>query len=303
MSHEEGSRCEELFATPEEVVTFAQAYFATEFPNGERRDCLPPDELKAAAESGVLPGAELLEHVFRCSDCFRSYRSARLARLSHVTAKGSCWAEFRVSLASFTTRHAAPMATALCIAIVGLLATGLLLNARRETLGSSVVVVNVEDLRIETSPMAPQTHMGVVSEDERGEAKPPRQGITSIRKNSQTRRPKLGNSRAALPLVDINLREETLLRSVEEAVTPPRVINLSRRRQRVRLRMPVGSGSGRYTVTVVDAFGRRLVGATGRSNGRTLTVDLDLRGLDKKKYRMCLERDGEAPDCYQAVVD
>jgi hypothetical protein len=303
VNHVEGRRCEELFATQEEVITFAQAYFATEFPNGERRDCLPPDELKVAAESGVLPSAELLEHVFRCSDCFRSYRGAKLARLSHIPAKGSWWANFRVSLASFTSRPAAPMAATLCLAIVGLLTTLLILNARRAPLGSSTIATKVEDLKIAMSPTASQTHMDVVSEVERGETKPPQQDIASARKNSQTRRPKLGNSRAALPLVDINLREETLLRSVEEAVSPPSVINLSRRRQRVRLRMPAGSGSGRYTVTVVDAFGRRLVGSTGRSNGRTLTVDLDLSGLDKKKYRMCLERDGEAPDCYQVVVD
>ena len=53
---------------------------------------------------------------------------------------------------------------------------------------------------------------------------------------------------------------------------------------------------------VVDAYGKPLVTGAARSGGRTLTVDLDLRGLTAKPYRLCLSRDGEAPDCYQISI-
>jgi hypothetical protein len=66
--------------------------------------------------------------------------------------------------------------------------------------------------------------------------------------------------------------------------------------------MPRGSAAGRYTVKVVDAFGKPLLTTTARSGGRTLTVELDLRGLAAKLYRLCLSRDGEAPDCYLMSV-
>jgi hypothetical protein len=31
-------------------------------------------------------------------------------------------------------------------------------------------------------------------------------------------------------------------------------------------------------------------------------VDLDLRGLSAKSYRLCISREGEAPDCYLMSV-
>jgi hypothetical protein len=66
--------------------------------------------------------------------------------------------------------------------------------------------------------------------------------------------------------------------------------------------MPRGSAAGRYTVKVVDAYGKPVLATTARSGGRIFTVELDLRGLTAKLYRLCLSRDGEAPDCYLMSV-
>jgi hypothetical protein len=52
----------------------------------------------------------------------------------------------------------------------------------------------------------------------------------------------------------------------------------------------------------VDAFGKTLVTTAANSDGKTLTTDLDLRSLAARKYRLCLARDGEAPDCYLVSV-
>ncbi|HEY1402802.1 MAG TPA: hypothetical protein VGB05_01610, partial [Pyrinomonadaceae bacterium] len=123
---------------------------------------------------------------------------------------------------------------------------------------------------------------------------------------ARLRRPKAATktTRAspALPIIDIDLKEDGLLRDGDKPDRKPRVINLSRTRQQLRLRMPDGSSSGRYTVTIVDAFGKRLLTTTANSNGKTLTVALNLRSLDTKKYRLCLEHNGESPDCYLIVI-
>lgn len=113
MSREASTR-EALFANPEEVVTFAQAYYATEFPNSERRDCPHINNaLRAVARSGKVPDANLRAHLFKCSECFRTYRSARMdhrpqsiARASwlHGLRAASCKLARRLSLAVFGQR-------------------------------------------------------------------------------------------------------------------------------------------------------------------------------------------------------
>jgi hypothetical protein len=103
-------------------------------------------------------------------------------------------------------------------------------------------------------------------------------------------------------IINLDLAEDYYLRA-EGAGSKQRLINLSRVRQRLRLRMPRGSGGGLYTVTVVDVFGKPLIKTLANSDGRTLTVQLDLSVLDKKKYRLCLARGEAAPDCFLIDVN
>jgi hypothetical protein len=68
--------------------------------------------------------------------------------------------------------------------------------------------------------------------------------------------------------------------------------------------LPEGNIKGAYRVRILDAFGKSVASATGRSpDGRTLSVLLDLRKLERKKYRLCISRSGEAPDCYPAIIE
>ncbi len=300
VNHEDKSR-EELFTDPEEVVTFAQAYYATEFPNDDRLGCPSAGDLLRVAHKGAPPDERLRSHLFACSDCFRSYRSARMSRQAQAATAVRWWNGLGVGLAGLRARWVPVAAGALSLILLGLITAVLL---RQEHTDSPAVAVSYSP---KGSPPATPAEMpddgaaSSVPEPDLGRARPDRPATkVAPRKDgaveSRTRR------RPPLRVVYIDLIADDLSRGDDQNGTRQRVITLTPERQRLRLRMPRGSAAGRYTVKVVDAFGRPLLTTAARSGGRTLTVDLDLSGLTAKSYRLCLSRDGEAPDCYLLTV-
>ncbi|HKB09751.1 MAG TPA: hypothetical protein VKD69_03815, partial [Vicinamibacterales bacterium] len=66
----------------EEVSETAIEYFSTAFPNPERAGCPGPERLRAAASSADPVSGDLRTHLFQCSECFISFRAARLVASS-----------------------------------------------------------------------------------------------------------------------------------------------------------------------------------------------------------------------------
>ncbi len=300
MNHEDKSR-EELFIDPEEVVTFAQAYYTTEFPNDERRDCPPTETLREAARSGKPPGGQLRSHLFDCSECFRSFRSARMSHRTQVLPARPRLALLGAALANIRSPWAPVAVGASCLVFLGLIAV-VLWHSRTDS--RDVAVNYLPPGSPPTTPPTGLTDNGAASDVKEpvpSSSRPDRQALkispSAIKGAAKNPRP-----RPSLPVVYVDLKEDNLLRGDDEASSTRRVITLSPERQRLRLRMPRGSAAGRYTVKVVDAFGKSLLTTAAKSSGRTLTVELDLRGLTAKSYRLCLSRDGEAPDCYLMSV-
>ncbi len=294
VNHEEKKR-EELFTDPEELVTFAQAYYATEFPNDGRGGCPPVEALRKAAHSGTPPDERLRSHLFGCSGCFRSYRSARMSREAAPAVR---WRDrLGVGLAGLRSPWAPVAAGALGLVFLGLLTAVVL---RQERSDSPAVAVNYSPKVSPPATPAEAPDAGAASsvrEPDPGRAQPDRPAAKGTPRKagaveSRTRR------RPSLRVVYIDLIADDLSRGEDQNGAGRRVITLTPERQRLRLRMPRGSAAGRYTVKVVDAFGKPLLTTAAKSAGRTLTVDLDLSGLAAKSYRLCLSRDGEAPDCY-----
>jgi hypothetical protein len=299
--HEDSKR-DELFTDPEEAVTFAQAYYSTEFPNDEHRACPTTESLRAAAHSRNLPDAQQRAHLFKCSECFRSYRSARRSHPPQAAAERSTWRMLGAALAGLTLRPSPLIVAASCLVFLGVGAAALLWQARKD---SPSVAVNYS--RPETSPRIALPPPPASNPEAAGAPEPPasQSERAPVTQNAQARRRKAErrNPRfhTALRVVEINLKEEDLLRG--EGGDTQRVIRLSPERQRLRMRMPHGSVRGRYTVRIVDAFGKPLVTTVANSDGKTLTADLDLSSLNGTKYRLCLAREGEAPDCYMVSVN
>lgn len=300
MNHEDKSR-EELFTDPEEVVTFAQAYYATEFPNGERRGCLTAESLRRAARSDTPPDERQRAHLFGCSECFRTFRSARMNRRAQAPTAGR-WRERVDAMLAGLRSPWAPVAAGLFgLIILGLVAVPFLRHRRTEA-PAVALERSPQESPTATSPEATGTaSVSSVTEADAGRARPdrstakvsPREAGATERRTRRT---------PSLRIVYIDLVADDLSRGDDQSGAGRRVITLAPERQRLRLRMPRGSVAGRYTVRVVDAFGKSLLSTEARFGGRILTVNLDLRGLTAKSYRLCLSRDGEAPDCYLMYV-
>ena len=303
MNHENNNR-EELFAEPEEVVPFAQAYYATEFPNHERQECPPPELLRGTARSNTLPDSELRAHLFKCSECFCTYRSARMTGRQTAAARESWLSGFSVAFSRLTTGSALSTAVVLCLVLCCLVAGLLAWRGGKET--PSIALNNPP--REIPSPVVTTSISPAVTPRATRETtlSPPTSRPLAPSQKVQPTRPPASRKRARAPLapqiIDVDLAEDFYLRA-EGVGSRQRLINLSRERQRLRLRMPRGSGGGRYTVTVVDVFGKPIITTAANSDGRTLTVQLDLRVLDKKRYRLCLARGEEAPDCFVMDVN
>lgn len=300
MNHDDHNR-EELFTDPEELLTFAQAYYATEFPKDEQRDCLPVEALRKAAHTGAPPDESLRSHLFSCSDCFRTYRSARMTR--QVQAAPAGWWRERLG-ARFAGRGSSWMPVAagvFSLILLGLVTATLLRRPRTD----STAVVMSYSLRV-TPPATPSSSdNGSVPVEPLQESGRPVAERQVTRPAARVSKPAAGSTRQpqlALRVVYVDLKEDDLVRGDSERGDGSRIITLAPERQRLRLRLPRGSVAGRYTVKVVDAYGKPLLTTAARTGGRMLTVEIDLRGLDAKLYRLCLSRDGEAPDCYLMSV-
>jgi len=70
-----------------------------------------------------------------------------------------------------------------------------------------------------------------------------------------------------------------------------------------RITLPEGSPAGTYSVSILDAFGKQVKSRTSYSaDGRRLEAMLNLNNLQTRKYRLCVSRSNEPPNCYRIVI-
>lgn len=301
MNHEDSTR-EKLFAEPDEIIALAQAYYATEFPNSARRGCQPADVLREIERSGKLPDARLRAHLFNCSECFRSFRSARISHRSQTAANETWWHGLAKIFATGRT-----VIVASVLSLVLLIMTADVFLPRTGVWPMNIAINNPPRGNAVPSAQTDAAPAIATAVTNNTTASVPQLARTRMTRDADPQRakkiPRSARTTATVRVIEINLEEENLLRDGDEVTGKPRLINLAPQRQRLRLQLPEGSASGRYAVNVVDAFGKPLITTSAISNGKTLMVFLDLRSLTAKKYRLCIARSGEAPDCYLVNVN
>lgn len=293
-----------LFGDAEDLVTFAQAYYATEFPRADKTGCPTLENLREAARSGLLPEDELREHLFVCSDCFRHFRSARREARQPV-APILWWRRFSPPAFGSITHQVVIAASVAGLVLCSYLALVFWRGEQesREVAMQYSAAIPALPPQAARPPAAesvreanPLTSGEIIQPPARGKATADsRRGEVVKRKGVPS-----STSRVRLPTVAIDLEEYAVLRDVNEGEGNKmgQVIRLLPERRHLRLRLPEESRAGRYEINVVDAFGKTLVAAIGNSNNRTLIAILDLRGLAIGDYRLSIARTGEAPDYY-----
>jgi hypothetical protein len=298
------------FESSDEMIVFAQEYFASDFPNPERLGCPVSGTLGALARAGKQPGAELRAHLFGCSECFQEFRTALLAHANPPPI-----VSWRDKLrGAFTLRPAPVVAGALSLLL--LVFAGIYLRQTfRETTAPGVV--GDEPARVKASPEDDATNSSTAPATPEAspthaaqQARPanlPLPGPTPPRRRPPPPLSPRENRRELLVIntIKIDLEGYTALRDADNVVGREEIaIKLPRSLIRLVLALPEGSVKGSYSLSIVDSSGKVLVVTKAHStDGKTLTATLNARKLTPQKYRLRLSREGESPGHYTVTVD
>lgn len=298
----------------EGLTSLARRYYTTRFPNPQRLGCPPPGEIIEVVGRRQVPDQALREHLFECSECFGEYRQAlaqcrpapdevtwrkRLASIGALKLSAAAMALLVLSSPFFfdrlIRRKLAPEAGQTASSTTsGARAGGAGESAPNQTATTSVAAISEGNLAMD---MARKSSVNL---------RPGGPGAETIDvdlDNYQVFRRSLKDGLAAA-------KERPSVR--EGAKTPgepvgelpgEKIISLSATRANLVLRLPETGAPGKYNVSLIDAFGRPLLSNSATSSdGVKLRMTLDLRRVPRKKYRLRLWRNGEAPAFYDVII-
>jgi hypothetical protein len=310
----EGNNIRDLDA--EELASLARRYYAARFPNPQRLGCPPPGDIINIVRSRHAPDETLLEHLFKCSECFGEYRQA-LAEC-RLAPDEVAWT---MRLLSFLTSKL--LATTMAPVILILLSLFIIPRSVWRKPASDTLQI--------AHSTSPDARAGVAGEL----ASPPPAAVAIATIPNLT-----GNSRAVTwawkssgistpraEIIDVDLdnyqvfrrsqREGLISASRElsgrggakssaepdEAPLGEKVISLPSTRASLVLQLPETGAPGKYNVSLIDAFGQPLLSSAAFSHdGVKLQVTLDLRRVPLKKHRLRIWRKGEAPAFYDVII-
>jgi hypothetical protein len=308
------------FESADELNSFAQTYFASDFSNSERKDCPATETLDSLIRTGKLPGDELRAHLFGCSECFSAYQSALAAHRAEMRASSTASSTARREswfdrLAASLKRHPLPaFASAFVLLLISL--AGIYLWQAYKSAPAQEYVARKSDPHptIDSTPDSPNQRA----------VEPPSQIASSpspaleqpspfpTPKSASQQKPSLKTPRpreqkhdemlamAAVSPYKLDLNDYAVTRDVDGQ----RPIRLLRSRRAIFLTLPEGSLAGSYTVSILDTNGAPLASTKARSSdGKSLRVILDMQHLASPNYRLRIARGGEPPDDYPVSID
>lgn len=261
MSKEPPDNHHDRFEDVEDLASFAREYFSTDFPNPSRVDCPPPGEIERLIKAGRMPPESLRSHLLGCSNCFNSYRTNLMACENNRVPVESFWSY--MSALVWRRRLAFAGASLLILLLFG--GWYYFRNVRKQ---GTIEVKNGDT----------KSH-GPVNLDHVAQRSP------------ESSSPNNNNS------VEIHFDSYGLRRGDNQEAEPS--AEVSSVRTRFLITLPEGSPVGEYEVSIVDAYGATVKTITSKSHdGKTLVAEIDLSKLPQRKYRLCVSRPAESPNCY-----
>jgi hypothetical protein len=306
----------------DELASIARQYYATRFPNPQRIGCPPPGKIIKVVSRRRVPDQALREHLFECSECFGEYRQA-LAQCRQAPVKITWW-ERLVQIVSSNLSATAIAAVILILSSLVLIDRLIwrrpALDAGNEPVAGSIPS-NAKTVGA-GEPSPSQTAIPLIAANE----KPQIEGraMDKALRSSSILKPR----GAGAETIDVDLDNYLVFRrgaggkstavneespgkegakppgAPDEAPPEEKIISLPSTRASLVLRLPETAAPGKYNVSLINAFGRALLTNSAFSpDGAKLRVTLDLRRVPRKKYRLRLWRNGEAPAFYDVIVN
>ena len=253
----------------DEFVSQARKYFAGDFPNPERKDCPPQADLEAVIQSGKLPDDTLRQHLFGCSQCFSLYQQLRDTHRK-VRPQVPLWQ--RASEFIFAQR----LILGPALAVLVLAGIAVLYFTTKTPQNNVAEVDQTRDVsNADVSPTVTPSP------------------APSATQNESTPEP--------VTVARVDLRDYTLRRGNESSATEP--LRVKQGMIDFSIMLPEGSPAGAYSVSVLDAFGKTLRSRGASStDGKKLITTLNLSFPENQKYRLCVSRANEPPNCYPIMI-
>jgi len=274
----------------ERLIAFGREYFATDFPNPARVGCPPQATLQTLARSGDLPGDELCDHLFGCSECFRAYRAALEAGRATAPAVAASWRrEWRERLApAFAFKQL------FALAVILLAVTGAVLLVWRD----KAVPATPRLAQLQPQPSAT---ISIPANEEQPSRNEPPTGRAGGKTSESTRAHRHSEPFQEVK-ADLDERERTrgmTAGGAEAKEFPP----LRQGRVRFDLLLRENSRPGVYHASIVNAAGRVLRTQRAISaDGVNLRLEFDLSGLAAGNYYLRLARQGDMPANYPVKI-
>ena len=300
---------EDAFA--ENFTSAARAMYAADHPNPERAGCFTNEVVRQMAHSANLPDDSIMNHLFDCSECFREYHRALKSAKNPIEAEvKSGWRKIF---------NLPPLRTAFVGVGLVLLIGLMFLSFRLWRENQSAELVK----HIETADEATNFDYSGILPNETGSAnnqtakndvdgqtempekratlnspKPPQK--TEIRRQEER---DLRNEIASLNLV---LSENNILRNTvnsSEKNGGDGKLLLPARKVTLNIKLPNDFSVGRYNLRFIDAFGNVLLEQTTAVKKGGLSIkNLNLKNLENRAGKVCLQKNGEIPDCFDIKI-
>jgi hypothetical protein len=258
--------------TSAELIPLAQEYFSHEFP-GSGPACPSQGEIVELIEAGKLPDDALRAHLLACSRCFVTYKE----RLQRSRDMQPVVAPLRRRISEFAhypwLRILVPSLPILLIAVIAVIYFSPKNTQENVTsVNQPVEVVNANANGVTAASPSP-ARINSSNDVERA--------THVARLDLRSYSPQRGNAVGA----------------------EPRALRIEQKPTAFTITLPENSPPGRYAVSIVDAFGKTITTRNSHSvDGKRLTATLNLDNLKSEKYRLCVSRSDEPPNCYPIVI-
>lgn len=279
----------------------AHEFFGGDFPNPRRVGCPPNELLRQPIDGKELPGDDLRNHLFGCSECFNEYQILlRQTKFVEVSKKNAFHFQRNFVLAG-------------SLAVI-LIALGCLFWFWREDYSSQTA--GNEHLKVEqnsnanvettandetfenakTNSESTIERQPLIAEENQANAAqniPTNHNINKRQSIVKETEPRL----LAKNEVKIDLNEP-VWRDSANGNTNQKIVRLDAKETLLHVKLPRENPAGVYQVYFVDEFGKTLTEKKSvQAVNQTLSVEFDLRKINGSKKRLCFAPVGEIPDC------